>query len=180
MHAACRPPGPTITDPRPTDGPNIVAASTERTVIGRCWPGTNARKMSRSKSRPGDPTVVTLSDDCPVSSWVGGGVFGVVCRACGSPAKACPPWARRRFHRVVLSMPGAPLLRYTATHARHTTSLRKTLSHNAWNRRPGSALAARYSACCRARTGSEGELPTAAGLAETALTGHLHSSSTHR
>ena len=31
----------------------------------------------------------------------------------------------------------------TMTHARHNTSLRKTLSCSAWNRRPGSALAAR-------------------------------------
>src|SRR5882672_1086232 len=70
-------------------------------------------------------------------------------------------------------MPGAPLLRRTATHARHRTSLRRTLSHSAWNRRPGSALAARYSACCKTRTGSKGERPLAAGLAETALTGPL-------
>src|SRR2546421_675723 len=41
-------------------------------------------------------------------------------------------------------MPGAPLLRRTATHARHKTSLRKTSSRSAWNRRPGSALAARF------------------------------------
>jgi len=34
-------------------------------------------------------------------------------------------------------------------------------------------LAARYSACCKARTGSTGADPTAAELAETALTGHL-------
>lgn len=40
-----------------------------------------------------------------------------------------------------------------ATHARHMTSLRKTLSRNAWNRRPGSTLAAQYSTCCRARLG---------------------------
>src|SRR5215471_1851464 len=66
-------------------------------------------------------------------------------------------------------MPGAPLLRRTATHARHRTSLRKTLSRNAWNRRPGSALAARYSTCCKARTGSNTN-PTVAELAETALT----------
>jgi hypothetical protein len=38
------------------------------------------------------------------------------------------------------------------------------------NRRPGSALAARKSACCKARTGSEGEPPSTAGLATTALT----------
>src|SRR5436305_516271 len=67
-------------------------------------------------------------------------------------------------------MPGAPLLRRTATHARHRTSLRRTLSHSAWNRRPGSALAARYSVCCKARTGSKKERSLAAGLAETALT----------
>ena len=67
-------------------------------------------------------------------------------------------------------MPGAPLFWRTAAHARHRTSLRRTLSHSAWNRRPGSALAARYSACCKARTGSKGALPKAAGLADTALT----------
>src|SRR4029077_13890763 len=76
--------------------------------------------------------------------------------------------------RVILSMPGAPLFRRTATHARHSTSLRLTLSYSAWNLRPGSALAARYSACCKARTGSPatGD-PFAAGLALTALTGPL-------
>ncbi len=53
-----------------------------------------------------------------------------------------------------MPVPGAPLLRRTAAHARHSTSLRLTLSYSAWNLRPGSALAARYSACCKARTGS--------------------------
>jgi len=78
--------------------------------------------------------------------------------------------------RVILSMPGAPLFRRTAAHARHKTSLRRTLSYSAWNLRPGSALAARYSACCKARTGSAGTLrpdPEAAGLALAALTGPL-------
>src|SRR5690349_22830586 len=78
--------------------------------------------------------------------------------------------------RVILSMPGAPSFRRTATHARHSTSLRLTLSYSAWNLRPGSALAARYSACCKARTGSAGTPrpdPEAAGLALTALTGPL-------
>src|SRR5204862_2260381 len=74
-------------------------------------------------------------------------------------------------------MPGAPLFRRTATHARHSTSLRRTLSYSAWNLRPGSALAARYSACCKARTGSAGTTPrpdpSAAGLALAALTGPL-------
>src|SRR5215471_15017034 len=73
-------------------------------------------------------------------------------------------------------MPGAPLLLRTMTHARHRTSLRRTLSYSAWNLRPGSALAARYSACCKARTGSAGMVPAdpdAAGLALTALTGPL-------
>src|SRR5580704_18996712 len=71
-------------------------------------------------------------------------------------------------------MPGAPLLLRTMTHARHRTSLRRTLSYSAWNLRPGSALAARYSACCKARTGSRGTRdPCAAGLALTALTGPL-------
>jgi hypothetical protein len=66
------------------------------------------------------------------------------------------------------------LLLRTMTHARHRTSLRRTLSYSAWNLRPGSALAARYSACCKARTGSAGTPrtdPEAAGLAMTALTG---------
>src|SRR5690242_6419148 len=73
-------------------------------------------------------------------------------------------------------MPGAPLFRRTAAHARHKTSLRRILSYSAWNLRPGSALAARYSACCKARTGSAGTPrpdPEAAGLALTALTGPL-------
>src|SRR5512142_2252181 len=73
-------------------------------------------------------------------------------------------------------MPGAPLLLRTLAHARHRTSLRLILSYSAWNRRPGSALAARYSACCKARTGSAGTPrpdPCAAGLALPALTGPL-------
>ena len=44
---------------------------------------------------------------------------------------------------VMWSMPGAPKLRRTNHHARAKTSLRWTLSYSAWNRRPGSALAAR-------------------------------------
>src|SRR5438094_8414858 len=72
------------------------------------------------------------------------------------------------------SMPGAPRLQRTCSHARCKRSLRQTLSYSAWNLRPGSALAARYSACCKARTGSPatGD-PCAAGLALTALTGPL-------
>jgi hypothetical protein len=45
--------------------------------------------------------------------------------------------------RVVLSMPGAPLLLRTVTHARHRMSLRMTLSGSSLNLRPGPALAAR-------------------------------------
>lgn len=74
--------------------------------------------------------------------------------------------------RVIWSMPGAPLLRRTWLHARCSTSLRWTLSYSAWNRRSGSALAARYSACCRARTASSRRSTPGAGLAHTALTGH--------
>ena len=73
---------------------------------------------------------------------------------------------------VIRSIPAAPRLRRTSSHARSRTSLRWTLSPSAWNRRPGSALAARYSACCKARTGSITD-PEAAELAETALTGLL-------
>ena len=70
-------------------------------------------------------------------------------------------------------MPGAPLFRRTATHARHRTSLRQTLSYSAWNLRPGSALAARYSACCKARTGS-------AGIPRRSLRGGTSTDGTHR
>jgi hypothetical protein len=66
------------------------------------------------------------------------------------------------------SMPGAQRLRRTSPHARCRTSLRETLSYSAWNRRPGSALAARYSACCKARTASSSSTPTpGVGLATT-------------
>src|SRR4029453_5654186 len=66
-------------------------------------------------------------------------------------------------------MPAAPWLRRTSCHALSNTSLRQTLSNSAWNRLVGSALAARYSACCKARVLS---FPTVArvDLAETALT----------
>ena len=68
----------------------------------------------------------------------------------------------------------------TWPHARCRTSLRWTLSYSAWNRRPGSALAARYSACCKARTGSAGTNPAAAGLVTWTLTEPFHNSNTHR
>jgi hypothetical protein len=71
----------------------------------------------------------------------------------GSPSSRVTPYSSTAA-RVILSMPGAPLLLRTANHARHRTSLRQILSYSAWNLRPGSALAARYSACCKARTGS--------------------------
>src|SRR5215218_1274517 len=69
-------------------------------------------------------------------------------------------------------MPAAPWLRRTSCHALSNTSLRQTLSNSAWNRLVGSALAARYSACCKARTLSP---PTGArvDLAVTALTRFL-------
>jgi Helix-turn-helix of DDE superfamily endonuclease len=80
----------------------------------------------------------------------------------GSPNVSCarPCASTGSWRRSVT----APSLRRTITHARHKTSLRKTLSRNAWNRRPGSALAARYSACCKARTGSRVD-PSAVELA---------------
>ncbi len=61
-------------------------------------------------------------------------------------------------------MPGAPSLRRTWLHARCRTSLRWTSLYSAWNHRPGSALAARYSACCRARTASSRRSTPGAGL----------------
>ena len=71
--------------------------------------------------------------------------------------------------KVTRSMPATPRLRRTSCHALSNTSLRQTLSNSAWNRLVGSALAARYSACCKARVLS---FPTVArvDLAETALT----------
>src|SRR5215213_1250853 len=74
--------------------------------------------------------------------------------------------------KVTRSMPAAPRLRRTSSHALSNTSLRQTLSNSAWNRLVGSALAARYSACCKARTLSP---PTGArvDLAVTALTRFL-------
>ena len=89
-----------------------------------------------------------------------------------SPSSRATPYSST-CARVILSMPGAPLFARTATHARHRTSLRQTLSYSAWNLRPGPALAARYSACCKARTGSLTRDPFAAELALTALTGPL-------
>ena len=59
-----------------------------------------------------------------------------------SPSSRVTPYSSTSA-RVILSMPGAPLLLRTMTHARHRTSLRRTLSYSAWNLRPGSALAAR-------------------------------------
>ena len=68
--------------------------------------------------------------------------------------------------RVVLSMPGAPLLPRTVTHPRHRTSLRKTLSHSAWNRASGIGLGRPVQRVCQARTGSRREpRPLPAGLA---------------
>src|SRR5258707_1844698 len=99
-----------------------------------------------------------------------------------SPSSRVTPYSSTPA-RVTLSMPGAPLFARTATHARHRTSLRQTLSYSAWNIRPGSALAAGYSACCKARTGSAGTPrtdPFAAGLAETALTGPSKTDAAHR
>src|SRR5215472_3323355 len=103
----------------------------------------------------------------------GGAGLGIYTRRAGS--FGFRPRRSAHWARVSLSMPGAPLFQRTMTHARHKMSLRKTLSNSAWNRRPGSALAARYSACCKARTGSPDTAgdPFAAGLAETALTGPL-------
>jgi hypothetical protein len=59
-----------------------------------------------------------------------------------SPSSRATPYSST-WARVTLPVPGAPLFRRTATHARHRTSLRMTLSCSAWNLRPGPALAAR-------------------------------------
>ena len=66
-----------------------------------------------------------------------------------SPSSRATPYSST-WARVILSMPGAPLFRRTATHARHRTSLRMTLSSargtsardRPWP--PGKAHAARH------------------------------------
>src|SRR5688572_9458856 len=60
------------------------------------------------------------------------------------------------------SMPAAPLLLRTRSHALCKTSLRQIRSNKAWKRRPGSRLAARKSACWSCRTLSSGLLGLAA------------------
>ena len=158
-------------------------------------PGRNPKLHGRkSASKTGSSTIFTAA--CTIRSRTGGidnGLcspagapgFGISTRRAGSgryrpslsslassPSSRATPYSST-FARVILSMPGAPLLLRTAAHARHRTSLRQTLSYSAWNLRPGSALAARYSACCKARTGSAGTPrpdPCAAGLAPRALT----------
>jgi hypothetical protein len=157
--------------------------------------GRNPKLTGRkSASKTGSSTIFTAA--CTIRSRTGGidsGLcslvpgLGISTRRAGSgryrpsfssaassPSSRATPYSSTSA-RVILSMPGAPLLLRTATHARHRTSLRLTLSYSAWNLRPGSALAARYSACCKARTGSPDTAgdPFAAGLAETALTGPL-------
>jgi hypothetical protein len=88
--------------------------------------------------------------------------------AASSPSSRATPYSSTSAS-VMWSMPAAPRLRRTCSHALSSTSLRETLSNSAWNRLVGSALAARSSACRKARTLS---LPTAArvDLAVTALT----------
>ena len=78
-------------------------------------------------------------------------------RACGSPAHGSPTPFTGVFGR---SPPGpvGPGCDDDAIDARCSTSLRWTLSYSAWNRRPGSALATRYSAC-KARTALMGSTP---------------------
>src|SRR5216683_3959788 len=154
----------------------------------------------KSASKPGSSTIFTAA--CTIRSRTGGidsGLcsvvpgLGISTRRAGSgryrpslsslassPSSRATPYSST-WLKVTLSMPGAPLFKRTATHARHRTSLRLTLSYSAWNLRPGSALAARYSACCKARTGSpDTEDPFAAGLAETALTGPPPDNTAHR
>jgi hypothetical protein len=73
----------------------------------------------------------------------GNGRYVLSCSSLASSSSSratpnCPTSAK-----VVLPVPGAPLLPRTATHARCSTSPRQTLSYSAWNLRPGPALAAR-------------------------------------
>ena len=162
--------------------------------------GRNPKLAGRkSASKTGSSTIFAAA--CTIRSRTGGidsgrcsavPGFGIITRRAGngryrfSPSSLASSSSSRATPysstaaRVILSMPGAPLLLRTAAHARHRTSLRRTLSYSAWNLRPGSALAARYSACCKARTGSRPADPLAAGLAETALTGPLLTDTAHR
>jgi hypothetical protein len=168
------------------------------TCKASCWDrlGRNPKLHGRkSASKTGSSTIFTAA--CTIRSRTAGidnGLcssvpgLGIYTRRAGSGryrlSRSSPASSSRSrvtpysstAAKVILSMPGAPLLLRTLAHAHHSTSLRWTLSYSAWNRRPGSALAARYSACCKARTGSAGTPrpdPSAAGLALTALTGPL-------
>ena len=62
--------------------------------------------------------------------------------AASSPSSRDTPYSSTSAS-VTRSMPAAPRLRRTFSHALSSTSLRQTLSNSAWNRRSGSALAAR-------------------------------------
>ena len=126
-------------------------------------PGRNPKLHGRkSASKTGSSTIFSAA--CTIRSRTAGidsGLFsavpglGISTRRAGSgryrrsrsslassPSSRVTPYSST-WARVILSMPGAPLLRRTMTHARHRTSLRMTLSVSAWNLRPGSALAAR-------------------------------------
>jgi len=105
-------------------------------------------------------------------------------RACGSPAHGLPtPFtAGIRLLPPGLVGPGChngSVQTHRPARAPQDVSAQDLVPQR-MNRCPGSALAVRYSVCCRARTLSNGTLsatalPLSAGLAEMALTGHLHS-----
>jgi hypothetical protein len=126
-------------------------------------PGRNPKLHGRkSASKTGSSTIFTAA--CTIRSRTAGIDSGLISSVPGlgistrraaigryllsrsslasSPSSRATPYSST-WARVILSIPGAPLFRRTAAHARHRTSLRMTLSCSAWNRRPGSALAAR-------------------------------------
>ena len=61
------------------------------------------------------------------------------------------PYSSTSAKRDAVDASGAAVAAHTLPRPSNT-SLRQTLSNSAWNRLVGSALAARYSACCKART----------------------------
>jgi hypothetical protein len=83
---------------------------------------------------------------------------------------AGPRRAPRRQPRLILSMPARAVIpAHRNPRAPQHVPAADWGSYSAWNLRPGSALAAQYSACCKARTGSAGTsrpVPDAAGRAD--------------
>ncbi len=115
------------------------------TILMACWT-TRSRTAAMPKGRrlavPG-LGIHTLRTGC--------GRY-VLARSCAaSSSSICSTPAAWICPMVTASTPGAPWLARTSNHARRSTSPRRIRSYNAWKRRFGDRLAARYSLCCRTR-----------------------------